>query len=396
LAQSKSETQALHNTKKYTGNGRQEIMVNTERLVNEFLHLVRIDSETGNERAMCDYLTTLFTGLGGVVQEDESTSHTGLGSGNLYVWLPGTVEGRSPFLLSCHMDTVRPGNQIQPRIDSDGYIRSDGTTILGSDDKAGIAAVIEAVRMAKEHGYRNGPVELLFSAGEESGMVGMKHCTLPLQSRYGFVLDASGPVGKINISESAKVTMNVEVTGKAAHSTMPESGVNAVIALMRALSACRFGRLDEITVSNVGLIEGGTAVNIVPDHAKAVIEVRSLSQEKLNQELADIRRTVEEIVQAAGAAVAFTLIPSCDAYRIPEEAPVLRHTRKAISRIGRKPTLSDNMGCSDANILNALGIPAVKLSIGYEQIHSVREQMPIAELEKAAELAFYLMMEDES
>lgn len=366
-------------------------MVNTDRLVNEFLHLIRMNSETGNERTVCDYIASLFSELGCVVKEDDSILHTGLGSGNLYVLLPATDPELSPVLFSSHMDTVRPGNGIQPHIDLDGYIRSDGTTILGSDDKAGIAAIIEAVRMIKERDERHGPIELLFSAGEEAGMLGMKHLTVPLMSRCAFVLDASGPVGKINRSESAKVTMNIDVTGKAAHSTMPEAGVNAIITLTRALSACKFGRLDEITVSNVGLIEGGTAVNIVPDRAKAVVEVRSLSREKLDRELANIRKTVEEIVHAAGAEAAFTLIPSCDTYWIQEDAPVLKRAGKAIGKLGRSPVLSDNMGCSDANILNALGIPAVKLSIGYEHIHSVKEQMPIGELAKAAELAFHLM-----
>lgn len=334
------------------------IRANSKRLVNEFLRLVQIDSETGNERAICDYLIDVFTGLGCMVEEDDSAVETGLGSGNLYILLPATDPEREPVLLSAHMDTVPPGIGVKPRIDEDGYIRSDGTTVLGSDDKAGIAAIIEAVRLSKESGQRHGPVELLISAGEEAGLLGLKTFKRPLQSRRGYVLDASGPVGKVNVSEAGKTKLIVEVTGKAAHSTMPEQGVNAIVALMKGLSACSFGRLDDITVANVGVIEGGTADNIVPESARATLEVRSLSQDRMEQALAQLSAIVEPIVRAAGATVSFTQIRSCDTYRIEDDSPVLRLAREAIG-------------------------------------NSVREQIPIAELEKAAELA-YALMEGES
>jgi tripeptide aminopeptidase len=373
-------------------------LINEQRLLERFMRLVRIDSESGGEREICNVLTKELADLGLTVEEDQSHLQTGLGSGNIYARLSAvdqtTESSALPILLSCHMDTVQPGRRVQPQIDEDGYIRSDGTTILGSDDKAGVCAVLEALSVLRERRFAHGSVEVLISAGEEVGLLGIRHFDgKRLTAKCGYVLDASGPVGKVYLAESGKATLTITATGKAGHASMPEQGVNAIAALCKALASHPFGRRDGDTTSNLGSISGGTALNIIAEQATAELEVRSLDERKLIDELSSIKAAVERSLNRDGTTASFDEQRTCDSYQLDAGQPTVRLAQQAIQRLGRTMITGDNMGNSDANLLNRFGIPTAKLSIGYEHIHSRDERIAVSELVKATELALFLILE---
>ncbi|CAM3565850.1 Peptidase T [Marinicrinis lubricantis] len=231
-------------------------MINQQRTINQFLDLVRIDSETKHERVICDALKRIFLGFGMNVHEDDSASRTGHGAGNLIIdWAPSRgKEQVDPIFFTCHMDTVVPGRGIKPQVDEDGYIRSDGTTILGSDDKAGLAAIIEAVRAVEENGIAHGPIQFIITAGEESGLVGARAMDASqLKARYGFALDSNGKVGEIAVAAPAQAKLFIHIIGRSAHAGVnPEDGISAIQVASKAISKMPLGRIDHETTANIG------------------------------------------------------------------------------------------------------------------------------------------------
>ncbi len=233
-------------------------MVNEERLLDEFLELVQTDSETGDERAVCDLLKEKLTQIGFTVTEDDSASVTGHGSGNLIATLPGDDLSAPAIYFTSHMDTVAPGIGVKPRIE-DGYVKSDGTTVLGADDKAGLAALLEGVRTVKEQGISHGSIQLILTAGEESGLVGSKSLDPGmLKADFGFAMDSNGLVGEIITEAPSQVRLDVVIRGKAAHAGVnPEDGISAIQVASRAISKIPLGRIDGETTANIGTISRG-------------------------------------------------------------------------------------------------------------------------------------------
>ncbi len=241
----------------------------SKRMVEQFLKMVHIDSESGNEAQMMDYLLTVCAGLGGDAALDDY--------GNLIAHFEARgSQGKEAVLLSCHADTVKPGIGIEPEI-IDGVIRSKGDTILGADDKAGIAEIFEALRRAEVMP----PVELAVSRQEEIGLFGVKNMDYSrISARMGFLMD-NDTLDTIVIGGPSYFAIDVEVTGKAAHAGMePEKGINAIQAASEAIAALRLGRLDHESTANVGVIEGGIIRNGVPDRATFLAECRSADHDK--------------------------------------------------------------------------------------------------------------------
>lgn len=370
------------------------VYINRERLVNQFIQLVKVDSETKDEELISGQLKELFTGLGLKVIEDNSKERTGHGSGNLICTLEGEIH-TDPVYFTSHMDTVFPGKQIKPVIE-DGYVKSDGTTILGADDKAGIAAMIEAVQVLKESGTSHGEVQFVITAGEESGLAGAKELQVEhLTAKYGYALDSDGKVGNIIIGAPFQTKVKAIVKGKTAHAGVaPEKGVSAITLAAKAIANTPLGRIDAETTANIGgFTGGGSQTNIVCDHVEIIAEVRSLKEEKMAGHLKKMEKAFKETADAMGGEVDFQTTLMYPGYKRSEEDHVVKVARKAAEKIGRKSELLYSGGGSDANIIAGYGIPTVNLAVGYEEIHTTNERIPIEELVKTSELIVAIIEE---
>lgn len=356
-------------------------MIRQDRLIQTFFELVRIDSPTGGEQQAVDYVTARLMALGFETQVDPMLNVTAFWHG----------EGE-PLLLSAHTDSVPPCHGIQPRIEGD-VIRSDGTTILGGDDRAGIAGIVEALVAVHEDRLPHRPIEIAFTAQEEPGLVGSAALDYSqFRSKLGIVFDYDGPVGTIVYSAPATYNIDATITGRAAHAgAAPEKGISAVVVAAEAISAMRLGRLDDETTANVGMVHAGLARNIVPETCEITAETRSRRPAKLERQKKAMVRALERAARKHHAKVDIRLRYAYPAYRIPARAPVLRLASQALERVGRKPMLAVAGGGSDANMFNAHGIQSIVASIGIEKMHSTAEFIPIAELVKCAEFALALV-----
>lgn len=365
--------------------------MNKERLVKHLLEMVQIDSESGHEREIADHLFYLFSEMNLVGFEDDTKEETGYGAGNLFFVLKGE-EGIEPINFMVHMDTVAPGNGIKPRVEGD-YIVTDGTTILGSDDKAGVAAVVEAIRTIKEENIPHGDVEVIVTVGEETGLVGAKvFDTSVLKSKFGYAVDGTGKVGTIVNRAPSQNKIEVHVHGKPAHAGIePELGVSAINIAALAISKMRLGRIDEETTANVGRIEGGKASNIVSDYAYVLLESRSLDEKKLADQTAHIEAMFKEAADELGGTVDVFTEFMYPALHAKEDSEVIQLAKEAIENIGREANIISLGGGSDGNIFAGQGIDIAILGLGYEEIHTTDERMPLEELYKITELIIELI-----
>ena len=356
------------------------------RLVTEFMELVQIDSETKHEELIAPVLIEKLTEMGFDVYQDEAHLVTGHGAGNIIATLHGTVDV-DPIYFTVHMDTVVPGKGIKPEIREDGYIYSDGTTILGADDKAGIAALFEMARRLKEQNIPHGTIEFIITAGEESGLVGAKQLERErITAKYGFAVDSDGKVGGIVTAAPFQAKLFTKIIGKTAHAGVaPEKGISAITVAAKAIAQMNLGRLDEETTANIGRFEGGQATNIVCDEVNILAEARSIDEAKLNAQTAHMKETFERVAQQLGARAEVEVKLMYPGFRATEEDAVVQIAKQAALAVGREPVLGISGGGSDANVIAGFGIPTVNLSVGYEEIHTTNERMPIEELEKLAD-----------
>jgi tripeptide aminopeptidase len=359
-------------------------MVNQSRLVEQFMSLVRVDSETKHEEEISRVLIELFTGLGLTVEEDGAKEKTGHGANNLFFTLAATSDkdDSDAIFFTSHMDTVTPGNGIKPQLDADGYIRSDGTTILGADDKAGIAAMIEAIQIMQEQHIAHGKLQFVITVGEESGLLGARALDASkMQAQYGFALDSNGEIGDICVAAPTQARIQVKLFGKSAHAGVnPEDGISAIQMASKAISRMPLGRIDHETTANIGRFAGGGATNIVCEQVQIDAEARSLIQDKLDHQIELMKQAFEETAQEFGGRAEFLSDIIYPAYKYDKQAPVVRLASDAFRSIGLTPRLFHSGGGSDANIFNGLGIPTVNLAVGYEHIHTTKEQIPVSSM----------------
>ncbi|SDY57876.1 tripeptide aminopeptidase [Evansella caseinilytica] len=368
-------------------------MVKEQRLVEEFLELVKVDSETKYERDICDVLKQKLTALGVKVKEDETAAQTGHGAGNLICTLEGNADAE-PIYFTSHMDTVVPGIGVTPSIEN-GYIKTDGTTILGADDKAGLAAMLEAIKIIKENNLEHGTVQFIITVGEESGLIGAKALNRDdLIAKYGFALDSDGKVGTIIVAAPTQSKVRATVHGKTAHAGVaPEKGVSAITIAAKAIARMPLGRIDEETTANIGRIEGGTQTNIVCDRVEILAEARSLVAEKMEAQVAAMKQALEEAAEEMGGKAEVHIDVMYPGFKHQEGDHVVEIAKRAISAVGRKPELLQSGGGSDANVIAGHGIPTVNLGVGYEEIHTTNERIPVEELVKTAELVVKIIEE---
>ena len=362
-------------------------MINETRLVEEFFELVQVDSETKNEAEIAKVLKEKFTALGLDVLEDDTTAVTGHGAGNLICTLEATKEGVDTIYFTSHMDTVVPGNGIKPSI-KDGYIVSDGTTILGADDKAGLAVMLEVLKVIQEQKLPHGKIEFIITVGEESGLVGAKALDRSLvTAKYGYALDSDGRVGNIVVAAPTQARVEAKIFGKTAHAGVaPEKGVSAITIAAKAISRMPLGRIDSETTANIGRFQGGQQTNIVCDFVEILAEARSLIPEKME---AQVQKMQEAFATAAGemggrAEVDVTVM--YPGFKYGDGDHVVEVAKQAAAKINRSCELQQSGGGSDANVIAGFGIPTVNLAVGYEDIHTTNERIPVEELTKLAEM----------
>lgn len=365
--------------------------MNKERLLERFLKYVRIDSPTKEERDFALVLMKELTDLGLEVTMDDAGEKTGSNSGNLIAKLSGDKERRS-ILFSAHMDTVSPGRGIKPVIKG-GTIWSDGTTILGGDDKAGIAAVMEALTVIKEEGIPHGDIEVIFTIFEEGGLFGAKNLDYGnLKSKLGFVLDSGGDPGDIIVQGPAQNKIDVTFIGREAHAGVaPEQGISAVMMAAEAISNMKLLRIDEETTANIGAILGGGPTNIVTKEVKFFAEARSLSDEKLKVQSDHMVACCVEAAKKFGGEVLTSVENAYGAFSIPTDHEAVKMVEEACEELSIKTRTTTSGGGSDTNILNQNGIYAVNLGIGERKPHTLEEHLHIKDLEDTARIVLELM-----
>ena len=359
---------------------------NTQRLVDQFIAMAKISSPSRQEGRLAAYLKPELEALGFTVEFDNAGELAGGDTGNLIATLAGDPE-IEPIVLSCHMDTVTPCIGVTPIIE-DGVIRSDGTTILGGDDKAGIAAIIEGVRRIRERGVRHGLIQAVFTICEEVGMYGAMGLDYSkIRAKRAFILDADGPIGQILVRGPAKDAIHVVIHGRSAHAGLkPEAGISAIQVAASAIDRMKLLRIDEETTANLGQISGGGATNIVTDRVELTAEARSLTNEKLDAQGTHMKTCFENAARDFGATVEVNIERSYYAFSLDADEPVVRHCAAAMRHLGLTPTLTSTGGGSDCNIFNRHGMKAVDLSIGMTDVHTCKESLRIDDLELTARL----------
>lgn len=357
------------------------------RLLDTFLDLVRIPSPTFRERAVAEYVAPALREAGCSVRFDESRERTGADIGNLIAHVPGTVPGAPRIAFSAHMDCVQPCEGVDPVV-ADGIVRSAGPTILGGDDKVGIAAIIEAVRRVSERDLPHGDIIILLTVAEEQGLVGAKALSAEdAAADLCLVLDAAGPVGGIVTAAPTHYTFAATFMGRAAHAGVePEKGASAIRMAASAIQRMELGRLDEKTTANIGVIDGGTATNVVAASCTLTGECRSLDAVRIEEVRAAMDAALHAGADEHGGSVSVVWNLEYRGFTMAEDAAQVAVVRAACEDIGVSTSLFATGGGSDGNVLAALGTPTLVLSTGMSQVHTVDEELEVAELERLADL----------
>jgi len=358
-----------------------------------FTELAAIPSPPGSERAVADRVAAYLQDLGLEVFEDDAGARIGASAGNLLARLePSSANGGTPIFLCAHLDTVQPTGTLDPVVE-DGIVRNAGGTILGADNKAAVAAMLEAVRLILSENRPHAGIELLFTPKEEVGLQGAKAFDAErLEAGVGFVFDHAAPIGEVMLGAPHARALDVTMRGRAAHAGIaPEEGRSAIAAAARAITDFRLGRLDDETTANVGLIEGGTAKNIVPERCTFNIDVRSHDERKLADLVQEMLETITFAAALEQCEGETTVDESYRGYRLGRGDLPVRLACAALEREGFQPRLALGGGGADANIFNERGRPCVNLANGMSAIHTPDEHIAVADLERMVDVTLALV-----
>jgi tripeptide aminopeptidase len=352
-----------------------------ERLEELFLALASIPSPSRSERAVAKVVRAELESLGIDVHEDGAGEKVGGDCGNLYCLVQGD-DGPPMLAVGAHLDTVQPTAAIEPYLDGEGVFRNREETILGADDKAAVAVMLHAAELLRGRAEPFPAFELFFTVCEEDGLLGAKQLDAKaLTSSLGVVLDSSGPVGGIVVSAPSRKAVSATFRGRAAHAGVePELGRSAIVAAGKAVAAMKLGRLDAETTANVGLIQGGVATNIVPEVCRIDGECRGHDEDRLAGVAAEMVEAIHVAAAEAGVDVEVELDHEFQAFALDEGSPAVRLAKAAVTASGLEPRLVVAGGGSDANILNARGLPTVNLDAGMTRVHSSQEHIALVDL----------------
>lgn len=361
------------------------VAVNEARLLDTFLALLHFNTPSKHERPASEYCAELLRNIGFAVEWDDAGEKVGGNVGNLFAFKPGTDPAAPPLFFSSHLDTVEPTPNLSVSVEN-GVIRSTSDTILGADDKSGVAPILEAMTLLHESGEPHGDLQLILTICEEIGLVGAKLVDPSrIKAKYGFVLDSGPPLGSVTFTAPSQNSLRIRIEGKPSHAgASPERGISAITAAAHAIHALKHGRIDAETTANIGTIEGGSARNIVPAHVFIVGEARSLDAAKLTAQTAHMVETFEREAAAIGATATVEVIEEYRTYRLSETDTPIQIARHAAEVCGLPFSLRPSGGGSDANIFNGFGVPTAVLSCGMQAIHTHDEFCHVSDLVKDA------------
>ncbi len=357
-----------------------------------FLELAAIRSPPGEERHVADSIGGYLTALGLEWDEDGSGASVGSDAGNIYCRLPGREEGGTPIFLCAHMDTVPPAGPIEPVVE-DGVVRNAAATILGADNKAAVAAMLEAAWRIHDEGLPHAGVELVFTVKEEVGLIGAAAFdSSRLEAKLGYVYDQAAPIGEIVIGAPWARALEIRFHGRSAHAGIaPEEGRSAIAAAGRAIADLRLGRLDDVTTANVGTISGGSARNVVPEWCTLVAEARSHDEATLVDVVQEMLDACAFAASVSDCTLEVEVREQYRGYRFDENEAVIKLAQDALRATGIEPVTALCGGGADANVFNGAGIPCAVLANGMAAIHSPDEHIAVADIETMVEVTLALV-----
>jgi tripeptide aminopeptidase len=366
-------------------------MINQNRIIENFLALTLVDGIHGKEYDVAMRLIPKLQALGFEVKVDDAGKTFGGNSGNIIARLPGNADVH-PIFLCAHMDTIQPTKNLV-HIIKDGIIYSDGNTILGGDNRAGIAVVLEIVETIIENKIPHGNLEIIFTVCEEAGMYGAKALDInDLESRIGFVFDCQASPGSYIIEAPGAVSFTAHIKGKSAHAAVsPQNGVHAIHIASKAIANLKLGRWAETGMMNIGTIEGGKAINVIPDLVKITGETRNANEDELNSQIEYLKSAFENPSKELGGSVDLVFNAKYGGYQFQGDEPFLIPIRKGIIDSGFEPIPIKYPGGSDANVLNKKGLTAVNLGVGFKNAHSFNECISIKNLVGAANIGLNIV-----
>jgi tripeptide aminopeptidase len=358
-----------------------------------FTELAAIPSPSGEERAVADVVSAYLRDCALEVDEDDAGAKIGATAGNLYTRLEATAPG-TPIFLCAHLDTVPPTARIEPVIDDEGVVRNAAGTILGADDKAAVAVMLEATRRVLSERRAHAGLELLFTPKEEVGRVGAAAFDESrLTARHGFVYDQAAPIGEVVLGAPYSHSIEVTFRGRASHAGMyPEEGRNAIAAAARAIADLRLGRVDDISTANVGVIHGGVAANIVAEQCTFVAEARSHDERRLADLVQEMVESISFAAETSECRADVEARKSYRGYRFKREDDVVRVAADALGRAGQDVRFGLSGGAADANIFNERGLQCLNLANGMMDIHTPDERIAVADLEVMVDVTLALVV----
>ena len=371
------------------------IRADQNRLIENFMLLAQIKSFSGEEKEIAAILVSILERINAFIVKGKKGSSMSISvddTGNIYALLPGNRDSFKPVILCCHMDTVLPGKEIKPII-KDGIITNESFGILGADDKAGIAAVIELLQIIAENDLPHGDIEIIFTVMEEAGMAGSKSFDYKkLKSKNAYVLDGSMRPGFLTKAAPYKNRINITITGKASHAGVtPEKGISSIQVAAKAISNMKLLRIDDITTANIGTISGGTGENVVCSEVVMKAEVRSHDLKRLEEQTKHMQECIDNAALYYGAKAEFDFQLLYPGYSIPENDYLVHCFREACNKSGLEFGTCISGGGSDANIFNKSGIKAAVVGIGMKNPHSEKESISVKDLTDTADLLVNLI-----
>lgn len=367
-------------------------MIDYQHVQTTFASLVSIDAPSLSERAMADAIKTLFEGIGISLQEDASGHVTGSTAGNLYAYVDGDPS-LDPVLFAAHMDTVAPACGKQAIFHDDGLVTSDGTTVLGADDLAGVTAIYEAMRELLAQQCPHRPVELLFTTGEELYCRGANAFDFRrIRSRIAYVLDLSGAIGGAAYAAPTILSFEACIHGKASHAGFhPEDGIHAISAAAKAIAQLPQGHIDEETTGNIGIIHGGAGTNIVPEACTVQGEIRSLKHSSAMALLQQYKTAFEKEAAALGASLTWSETVNITAYETPSDGAAANAYRHAVEQEGLTPSFSRTFGGSDNNVFAQHGIEGLVIATSMNRVHTCQEYANLHEIAQVSRILLGLL-----
>ena len=367
--------------------------VNKERMLAEFKEVVAVPCHSLQERPVFELLRGKLEVLGFTVEEDDAGEKLGGNCGNLWAFLPGNKAGATSVLFSAHMDGCEPcgGTTV---VQKDGYLYSDGTTILGGDDKSGVVGILEGVRMLVEENAEHGDIQILFTIAEEGGVNGSRCMDRSkLKAEVAYALDGEGAPGEVVIGAPGQYKWKISVHGKTAHGGVePEKGINAIMIAAKALAEVeRYGRIDEETTCNVGIIGGGVATNVVPDLVVIEGDVRSRNNDKLEAVREELVSTICNAVEKFGGKVTAEVEHKYSGFFIDTNSTVVKLAERACELYDLPLDITQTGGGSDANFFNTYGVPCVILGTGMKNVHTVDEFLKEEDLYNSALMVYGIL-----